>query len=442
MKELKIKDNSRVPKGDFAEIGNLANKIANKSLGRLEREGAFVFPEFVADAKDLTKDQMVLQSVDDKYRSGNVMGSLGCGKERLVIESRFSGSNEDYFFQYLIERVLDFPNILDLKSDADRDDRLFKFLLFLFPHYLKRALRKGLFKKYVRNEYNDGNLTGVVDIARHIKLNTPFVGNIARVRREFSYDNDLMELARHAIEFVKGSYGNVPLARVKDEANLVIEATPRYEPRDRRKIVEANKKNPVRHAYFREYDALRRLCLLILRREGSWIGSGSRQLSGVLFDGAWLWEEYVGSLINEAFYHPMNKDRKGAQSLFDGKEGKIYPDFISRDAETRIVADAKYKRFDNIKNKDYLQILAYMFRFDAKTGYCLYPEAEGKDDQTLRMNRGSSYEKNVAPRDDVRLVKHGLKIPMDAENYETFVERIKLAENEFRQGLVLPPQPE
>ena len=41
---------------------------------------------------------MVLQSVNDKYRSGNVMGFIGMGDERFTIESRFSNGKEDYFF--------------------------------------------------------------------------------------------------------------------------------------------------------------------------------------------------------------------------------------------------------------------------------------------------------------------------------------------------------
>ena len=96
---------------------------------------------------------------------------------------------------------------------------------------------------------------------------------------------------------------------------------------------------------------------------------GARQIYGILFDGTWLWEEYINSLIEDAFYHPMNKGGKGAQRLFDGNIGLIYPDFISRNSEVRIIADAKYKPIDNIGNRDYLQVLAYMFRFDAKAGY-------------------------------------------------------------------------
>lgn len=436
MKPFKIKDNAQEKKDSFADIEALTRRIADKTLEQLEREGVFVFPEFIGNSKDLTRDQIILQSVDDTYRSGNVMGFLGCGDERLIIESRFSSEEEDYFFEYLLNRVLDFPNIVDLKSDADQNNRLFNFLLFLFPYYLKTAMRKGLFKRYVRNRYNDGNVKGRIDIARHIKQNTPFIGNVAYSQREFSYDNSLTELVRHTIEFIKRKpYGGHLLVKVKDEVKLVVEATPTYELYDRQKVIEANKKNAIRHAYFQEYLALQRLCLFILQHQKHQIGSGSRQIYGILFDGAWLWEEYVNSLIGDAFYHPMNKSGKGTQWLFvknnGGNIGRIYPDFISRNNESRIIADAKYKPIDNIGNRDYLQVLAYMFRFDAKTGYYLYPEANGTDDLLLWMNKGSTYEANVTARDDVSVTKHGLKIPVAAQNYDAFVQQMKVNENEF-----------
>lgn len=432
MKLLKIKDNSQQKKETFSNIGTLTGKIADKTLEQLEREGVFVFPEIVKDAEDITRNQMIIQSINDTYRSGNVMGFLGCGDERLIIESRFGGEDEDFFFQYLLDRVLNFPNIVDMESDANQDNRLFSFLLFLFPYYLKTAMRKGLYKRYICNKYNDRNVKGAIDIARHIEKNTPFTGSVAYSQREFSYDNSLMELVRHAIEFIKRKpYGNNLLRKVKDEVKLVIDATPGYESYDRQRIIEQNKKNAVRHAYFREYLALQRLCLLILRHQKQQIGSGLKQIYGILFDGAWLWEEYINSLIEDAFYHPMNKGGKGAQRLFDGNIGLIYPDFISRDNEKRIIADAKYKPIDNIGNRDYLQVLAYMFRFDAKTGYYLYPETEGSDGLRLWMNRGSTYEANVMPRDDISITKHGLKIPMDVSDYAEFVTKMKIHEQEF-----------
>ena len=49
-----------------------------------------------------------------------------------------------------------------------------------------------------------------------------------------------------------------------------------------------------------------------------------------------------------------------------------------------MIADAKYKPIDNIGNKDYLQVLAYMFRFDAKKGFYFYPEM-GEEERALLL---------------------------------------------------------
>ena len=432
MKLLKIKDNSQHKKSSFYEIENLTRKIADKTLCQLECEGVFIFPETIKDIKDISMDEMILRSVNNTYHSGNVMGFIGCGDERLIIESRFCGENEDFFFRYLLNRVLDFPNIVDFKSDYDQNNRLFNFLLFLFPYYLKAAMRKGPFKKYIRREYNDANVKGAIEIARHIKKNSPFTGNIAYNQREFSYDNSLTELVRHTIEFIKGKpYGNKLLRIVKDEVKLITDATPGYSLYDRQKIIVQNKKNTVRHAYFKEYLALQRLCLLILRHQKHQIGTGTKQIYGILFDGAWLWEEYINLLIKDLFYHPMNKNNKGAQKLFGGNIGIIYPDFISRSSEKRIIADAKYKPINNIGNRDYLQLLAYMFRFDVKFGYYLYPETGNSDDLELWMNSGSTYEANVVPRNDIKIIKRGFKIPADAQDYSDFVIKMKAQEQKF-----------
>ncbi len=432
MKTVRIKDNSPREKAFFSQVELLTNKIADKTLGQLEQEGVFIFPETIKESEDVTPKQMILQSINDTYHSGNVMGFLGYCDERLIVESRFSTEGKDYFFQYLLEKVLGFPNIVDLNSDADQDNRIFDFLLFLFPFYLKSAMRKGLFKKYVLHRYNDENVKGTIDIARHIEVNIPFIGDIAYNQREFSYDNILMELVRHTIEFIKiKPYGNKLLSKVKEEVRLVVAVTAGYKPYDRRKIIEQNEKHVIRHAYFREYRVLQRLCTLILRNQKHQIGTGTKQIYGILFDGAWLWEEYLNLLIKDKFYHPMNKNGTGAQRLFSGNFGLIYPDFISRNSDERIIADAKYKPFDNIGNRDYLQVLAYMYRFDAKTGYYFYPETNGTGDLKLQLYRGSTYERNVRPRNDISIIKHGLKIPLDAQNYSGFVEKMEFNEQDF-----------
>lgn len=436
MKQLKIKDNQYRLKEDFLEVSDVINRVADRTLEQLQKDGVFVFPEMMKDSDDLTKDQMILHSINNMYVSGNVMGFFGVKNQRVVIESRFSKGDNDFFFQYLLEKVLKFPNFINLETNARQEDSVFNLLICLFPRYLKQAMRKGIFKAYINNQYNDGNVRGVIDIARHIRKNTPFTGNIAYSQRKYAYDNSLIELIRHTIEYIKGKdCGRVILNTINDEVKQIVQATPSYKAGDRRKIIDENRKNVVRHAYFHEYRSLQQLCILILRNEKHQYGNGTTNVYGILFDGAWLWEEYLDLLIGDIFYHPMNKAGNGAQRLFEGNHGLIYPDFIGKDKEYRIIADAKYKPVNNINGKDYLQLLAYMYRFDAKKGFYLYPEAGDIENQRLRMNQGTTYEGNESPRDDITIEKIGFRVPGESIDYSRFVEQMHISECILKENL-------
>ena len=429
MKIPKVKDNTTYITSRFSCNQCIVSNILNKSLNQLDAEGLFIFPEAIKKVEDLTRDQMILQEFNGKYRTGNVMGFIGYGKERLIIHSRFCNDKEDYFLSYLLERVLNIPNIVSLDADTSSDKRLLNFLLFIFPKYLENAIRKGLYKQYIHKKYNDTNIKGKIDIPRHLTKNTPFIGSIAYSQRLFSYDNMLMELIRHTIEFIKSkSYGSIILSDIKEELKLIVNATQSYRTCDRQKIIEKNKKNPIRHAYFREYSALQRLCILILKSEKHDIGSGIQNSYGILFDGAWLWEEYVNILLSSHFYHPKNKSKFGAQQLFSDGKGLIYPDFISKSTDPRLIVDAKYKPIENIRGRDYLQVLAYMYRFDASKGYYIYPDSEGQVPLVLNLNKGSTYENNVSARDDVNIIKLGFKIPNKSADYDNFKMQIHESE--------------
>ena len=76
-----------------------------------------------------------------------------------------------------------------------------------------------------------------------------------------------------------------------------------------------------------------------------------------------------------------------------------------------------------------------MFRFDAKKGYYFYPESEGSGSLLLWLNKGSTYEDNVIPRDDISVIKHGLRIPDTTENYKSFVSCMKQNEMDFLAGI-------
>lgn len=459
---VSIEDNGKVSSENIEKVPGIVEAIRNKTLRDLENEGCFVIPNSLKNSEDLGEEQFILQSIfqggKEELFTGNVMGFLGKDKdkegrpinERLIIHSRFSQSrslDKDFFLWYMLWKVFGVapPNLVNFKTDTSTNDEVLDLLCLVFPYYLKEAMKKGVYRTYVERECNDPKVKGTIDIARHIALNTPFVGNIAYKRTEFSSDNYLTELIRHTIEHIRRKpFGGDLLSQVKPEVASIVESTPRYNQAEKGYWINRNKQKIARHAFYKEYLTLQKLCLKILQNRKNAFDESHDKIYGILFDGSWLWEECVNKLIGDHFYHPKNRTGEGVQYLFEKNEEKIcpiYPDFIGRDKE--IIADAKYKPKGNIQINDYYQVLAYMFRFNSKHGFFLYPEA-ADGDETLTLGTGHTYKKGPAkstkPRVE-KITKLGLVIPKknkkksSFDDFNDFRNEMKSREDNFSGSL-------
>ena len=373
---MRITDNQhKIAKEDFvAEYPNLSQALLDRALSNLsQEESMFIFPNDLQYSPDLEKDQKIFETVNQKIKTGNVIGFLGYGQERLTISSRFSDESNDHFLHYLLQKVLNI-NLTSLDVGLSQEDRLYQFLIYLFPKYLQVALRKGLYKEYQRFSHNDSHVKGVIDVGNHLKRNVPFIGNIAYTTREFTYDNPLMQLIRHTIEYINNqkSIGQEVLDNLltsRENVAEIVRVTPSYKLADRAKIIRGNQSKPLRHAYFHEYRKLQELCLMILNREKHGLGYQEQKIHGILFDVSWLWEEYIYTLLPKVFIHPRNKDKTDGISVFlndknhenrKRRDRKVYPDFYDR--ERKIVLDAKYKKLEDtekgINREDLFQLIS------------------------------------------------------------------------------------
>ena len=431
-----LSDNSPVPQDKLKNIPNLAAKLTEVSLGPLAKdEGIFIYPDY---GTKLPKN-FVLKSDNGKVWTTNVVGFLGLGDERLTIRSRFSSKDHDYFFLYLLEKVLGF-RIVNFDYGSV-DDELFSLFCFLFPVYLRRTLSKGMYKEYIWKKYSDSNLRGRLDIQRFIeKDNHPFMGTIPYLRREYSFDNRVTELVRCALEHIAGkSEYSFILKEAGEEAESIRKATPSYSPQNIEEVIAQNLLHPIDNDFY-DYRPLQKLSLAILQdRKSSW-GKGSNQVYGVLFDCAWLWEEYVNILIRDKFYHPSNVAKTGEQHLLYSDDGidEIYPDFIGK-GELHIIADAKYRPVKNIERNDRLRMIGYLWRFNSAPGYFIFPMGEDKEGKELREEkkwfRASGFNSNFKDSDiraiesskeyrgDLAMVAYGVPVP-EAKTYEEFSRKM------------------
>lgn len=428
---MQLTDNQQaLNKEEFiTEYPKISQVLLDRTLDNLSQEDSiFIFPNDLKNSPDLDKDQKILETVNQKIKTGNVIGFLGCGQERLTISSRFSNESDDYFLHYLLQKVLNI-NLTSLDVGLSREERLYQLLIYLFPKYLEAAMRKGLYKEYQRFSHNDSHIKGVIDVVNHLKKNLPFTGNIAYTTREFTYDNPMMQLIRHTIEYIRNqkALGRGIIYTNRENITEIIRVTPSYKQADRAKIIRLNQTKPLRHAYFREYRKLQELCLMILNREEHGLGSQEQKIHGILFDVAWLWEEYVHTLLPKDFIHPRNKEKKGGISVFSGGKRKVFPDFYHK--ELKIVLDAKYKKLEltekGINRDDLFQLISYAYILQTEKAGLIFPSI----DQTVSSEIGKVEGYGVL------LKKWSIQIPQKTSSYREFYEMLGVSEKIFQNNI-------
>ena len=428
---IKIQDNNY--QGKVCSLHDAAKllPIANKPIRQLcdENEHLLVFPLSIDDTYDRIGDSAIvgIYAEDEnsvRIKSGNIMGFVGRKNQQLKIYSRFDNQKHDFFLHYMLQKVFSF-NIFNLDFTSS-EDYVFEFLVYMFPAMLKKAMRQGVYKEYRRFRHNDANVRGTIDISRHIRENIPFRGTVAYNTRESCFDNSVTELIRHTIEYIKTiPSGDVILSSdkaVDDCIKKIVSYTPSYNHTERIKIIQDNLL-PCNHPFYTEYAVLQKLCVQILRHEEIKYGTDDDRIYGILFDGAWLWEEYLNTLLCEkGFIHPENKLGTGAIYLFE-HGGQRFPDFWKQD----IVLDAKYKKTAingdrlDIDRDDVHQIMAYMYRLKAPKGGIICPFM-GDDNKVISQNMHKDSYLGT-------MYLYALAIPRDCNSYEVFVKRIAEKEN-------------
>jgi 5-methylcytosine-specific restriction endonuclease McrBC regulatory subunit McrC len=270
---------------------------------------------------------------------------------------------------------------------------------------------------------------GHIDISRHIRQNIPFAGNIAYKTREYAQDNHLTQLIRHTIEYIsRHRYSGNILQNDEDTSDAIkaiCQATESYNRNERQRVINQNLR-PISHPFYSEYRPLQQLCLQILRQEEMKYGRDDEEIYGVLFDGAWLWEEYLNTILKDCgFEHPQNKMFKGKKPLFVDGSAPRYPDFYKMD----MVLDAKYKRYANLKlqkidEDDLHQVITYMYILAANHGGFIVPWPYSLRDYkpVPKILNGYGGSMNI----------YGITVDSPVNSYKEYCSLMAQYEREFR----------
>lgn len=455
MTTLNLKDNTKFINGDkkdndsnrsveYKKITNnpFYKRLSGRTIAELnESENILVWPTSFKDCDDDIKDQVLFDckfSFDGKnieeIQTYNLIGFIGDDKTQIEIRTRFSGDAEksDYFLYYMLSTVLS-CNIVDMQVGKGVESALDMMMLF-FSNLLTKAVNQGVYKKYVSREYNDSNVRGTIDVSRHIRHNYPSNGRVAYNTREYSYDNDVTQLIRHTIEYIKSKneFGKKLLSaneNTKKCVEIITQITPTYQKRNKRDVINANQK-PIVHPHYLHYTALQKLCLAILKGEKMSYGDDNKhKLNGFIIDVAWLWEEYVAKILSTTNLNHYTRSNSSFHLLSNGGNDfqKIIPDYY--DKERQIVADAKYtdlSKMDNLSAERaaaiYYKTIMYMYRFNSKIGLLIHPIITNED----KSVEATKYE---IISTDGKLCKVGIKIPSQCEKFSDFSQKMKEVPN-------------
>lgn len=341
---------------------------------RDEHPGLLVFPDCLGTFGDNWKDEALYEFYGSSLKAGNVVGFFSVNGEQIQIQSRFDrNSAKQYFLHYMLGRVFG-ANLLNLPTLAEKES-MWDFLLYLFPFFLKKALRQGILRRYQPFQYNDSHVRGAIDVARHLRKNIPFNGRIAYQTRELAANNPIIQQIRHTVEAIRINpmAGNILSqdSEMKEAVQTIIELTPDYNRQDTIKVIAKNLR-PVRHPYFTEYSVLQKLCLKILRHEKINYGESEDKIHGIVFKAEWLWEEYLYTVLEQCgIKHSRNNLRYSPEPIYLYRDHfQVYPDFF----DEHFVFDAKYKHLDNgMLREDRYQLISYIHIRRAIAGYLLYP---------------------------------------------------------------------
>lgn len=418
----------------------LLKKYSGCTLEELQDLGVQVMSTESPHKDHVAEDYWVYRFVEKEDKAyletSNAMGVIRFRDNQngadvmLQIISRFDTGDHQFFLVYLLSRVFGGEFLRDMDIPAEGPDMWDFLIALLFRKQLSAACELGLYREYHQNHHNDLRYRGKFEIDTHLKRNTPFVGNIAYTTRDISFDNPLNHLIRHALEKTRKRWPFLLTDGYEFTSliHLFEQNTPTWQQNTMWSCVHDPKnRQPLRHPlYAAHYEPLRILSRALLHEEGAHPYSNSgNEVEGFLFDGAWLWEEYLNSILEPlGFNHPRNKDWEGGLFLFQkpvDRQRFFFPDFWRSD----MVVDAKYKKLNqrNIEIEDLCQMISYMYRLQSDKGIFIYPESTNSTNNSINI-----YDVGTVEGYGGKIQSFGIQIPLSAKTQISFMNDMVLQE--------------
>jgi len=262
-------------------------------------------------------------------------------------------------------------------SETQLKKRYHSILDVYFELYLnetERLVKKGLIKKYRKNQSNQNALKGKLLFAQNIQKNLVHKEHFYCEHQVYDKNHLLHQILYKGLLVLK-TFVNDSL---KDKLNRLLFEFQNIENVNIQKKhfdkVIIDRKN---HDYQKAIDIAK---IIILNYSPS-LNYGNENLLTLLFDMNALWEEYIFRILQKHKTEEIEVSFQNSDKFWENK--RIRPDIVLKTKDDIFVIDTKWKIIEanNPSDEDLKQMFVYNLHWKAEKTLLLYPKTNQNDSE-------------------------------------------------------------
>jgi len=312
-------------------------------------------------------------------RFGNYVGVIQIGGLTIeILPKADNNENADKnLWQNILLNMLKVCKHIQVESISETQlkKRYHSILDVYFELYLnevERLVKKGMIKKYRKNQSNQNALKGKLLFAQNIQQNLVHKERFYCEHQVYDKNHLLHQILYKGLLVLK-TFVNDSL---KDKLNRLLFEFQDFENINIQKKhfdkIIIDRKN---HDYQKAIDIAK---IIILNYSPS-LNYGNENLLTLLFDMNALWEEYIFRILQKHKTDEMEVSFQNSDKFWENK--RIRPDIVLKTKDDIFVIDTKWKIIEanNPSDDDLKQMFVYNLHWEAEKTLLLYPKTNQID---------------------------------------------------------------
>jgi len=249
----------------------------------------------------------------------------------------------------------------------------------LYLNEIERLVKKGLIKKYRKNQSNQNALKGKLLFLQNIQQNLVHKERFYCEHQVYDKNHLLHQILYKGLLILKNFVNDT----LKDKLNRLL-----FEFQDFENI-NIQKKHFDQIIFDRknhDYQKAIEIAKIIILNYSPGLNYGNENLLTLMFDMNALWEEYIFRILQKHKTDEMEVSFQNSDKFWENK--RIRPDIVLKTKEEIFVIDTKWKivESNNPSDDDLKQMFVYNLHWKAEKTLLLYPKINQTDSDFGRFH--------------------------------------------------------